>query len=109
MGEIIDFRPRNAGEVLFCKYYEQANSIDRWYIRNTLVLNIYGNDYANSSSFERVKYILGEKETRKIMGYCSAWYATRRQKMAKNGKRKHCPYRIFAPFTGKLAAVRPSS
>ena len=83
MGEIIDFKTRNAGEALFCKYYEQANSIDRWYIRNTLVLNLYGNDYANSSSFERVKQILGEKETRKIMGYCSAWYATRRPKEKK--------------------------
>lgn len=85
MAKIIEFRNKDRGDLLYRKYYETASDVDKWYIRETLALNLHRNSYQHHDCFARVKHILGENTTRDILGFCSAWYIT-------SGEKEHIEY-----------------
>lgn len=64
MGKIIEFRRKT-------NYYKNASQLDRWYIRQTVAMNL------KMENYKEVEVRLGKKKTEEITECCAEWYLTK--------------------------------
>ncbi len=71
MAKIIEFPTKAEKHELYNKYYITATSIDQWYIRQTVALNLTSR---YDVGYDRIKKWLSENELKRILGACAAWW-----------------------------------
>ena len=58
-------------EKLYDEYYMTATGLDKFYIRETVALNITG---GYDTGYSGIQKMLKKKELKKILGICAAWW-----------------------------------
>lgn len=75
MAKIIEFTRKAEEQELFDKYYMTATDFDKFYIRETVALNITG---GYDTGYLGIQKVLEKRELKKILGICAAWWVDKK-------------------------------
>lgn len=77
MAKIIQFNNRKQKEDP--NFFEENESLDKWYIQQTILLNIHGNNYNHKDSFERFMRDIEKEDVEMIMKYAEDFYKAKKK------------------------------
>lgn len=78
MAKIIQFNKRKKEDANI--FFKENESLDKWYIQQTILLNIHGNNYNHKDSFERLMRDIEKEDVEMIMKYATDFYRTKGEK-----------------------------